>query len=120
MKKFIVAALLLTPLTASADYADVIELKLQKCSLSEYMTIVRDFNAWAQPMGYQAEINVKVYHPNPETLIWFGRSADAKTFGKAWDSWAAAQSDPKSTAGKLGQRFAACSQIVSRRSYIIL
>ena len=117
MKKLIAAALLLAPVAASAEHVDVIEFKLTNCTMSEYLVIVRDFNAYAKGLGYQAEIAVKLYHPEPGTHIWLGRSASARTFGKAWDTYRAALSDPASVPYKLKQRFAACDQIVSRRSY---
>jgi hypothetical protein len=118
MKKLIAAALLLAPVAASADYVDVIEFKLKDgCEFSTYMAIVKDFNAYAKDLGYQTEIGVKLHHPDPTTHLWLGRSANAKTFGKAWDTYRAALSDPASTPYKLQQRFDACGETVSRRSY---
>jgi len=118
MKKLIAAALLLAPVAASADYVDVIEFKLKDgCDFSTYMAIVKDFNAYAKDLGYEAEIAVKLHHPDPTTHLWLGRSANAKSFGKAWDTYRAALSDPASTPYKLQQRFGACGENVSRRSY---
>jgi len=116
VKRLIAALLLSIPVVATADHADVIEFKLT-CDFNEYMAIVQDFNAWGKDHGYQTEIAVKHFHPNPGTLIWAGRSANAKTFGKAWDAWRNAMSDPESVPSKLNARFAKCSDIVSRRSY---
>lgn len=118
MKKLLAAALLLMPMSPAlaAEHSDVIEFKLT-CGMDEYMAIVRDFNAWGKDHGYQTEIAVKHFHPNPETLIWAGRSANARTFGKAWDSWRNALADPESVPSKLNARFAKCSDVVSRRSY---
>lgn len=116
MKKLIAAALLLMPMASLAEHADIIEFKLT-CDWDEYIAIVRDFNAWGKDHGYQTEIAVKHFHPNPETLIWSGRSASAKAFGKAWDTWRNALADPESVPSKLNARFGKCSDIVSRRSY---
>ncbi len=116
MKKLIAALLLLMPMASVADHSDVIEFKLT-CSMDEYMAIVRDFNAWGKDHGYQTEIAVKHFHPNPGTLIWAGRSANAKAFGKAWDSWRNALADPASVPSRLNARFGKCSETVSRRSY---
>jgi len=116
VKRLIAALLLSFPMVAAADHSDVIEFKLT-CDFDQYMAIVRDFNAWGKDHGYQTEIAVKHFHPNPGTLIWAGRSANAKAFGKAWDAWRNAMSDPESVPSKLNARFAKCSDIVSRRSY---
>ena len=116
MKKLLAALLLSIPVAAAADHSDVIEFKLT-CDFDEYMAVVRDFNAWGKDHGYQTEIAVKHFHPKPDTLIWAGRSASAKAFGKTWDTWRNALSDPESVPSKLNARFAQCSEIVSRRSY---
>lgn len=116
VRKLLAAMLLLTPVVGAADHVDVIELKLT-CAMDEYMAIVGDFNAWGKDHGYQTEIAVKHFHSEPGTLIWAGRSANAKAFGKAWDTWRNAQSDPESVPAKLSARFAECSETVGRRSY---
>jgi len=116
VKRLLAALLLTIPVVAAADHSDVIEFKLT-CDFDEYMAIVRDFNAWGKDHGYQTEIAVKHFHPKPDTLIWAGRSANAKAFGKAWDAWRNALSDPESVPSKINARFAQCSDIVSRRSY---
>jgi hypothetical protein len=87
------------------------------CSWETYLGVVRDFNEWAKGYGYQTEIAVKLQHTDLTTMIWLGRSANAKTFGKAWDTWRNAQSDPGSTPAKLSARFAKCTTNVGRRSY---
>ena len=117
MKKLIAAAILLAPFAASAEYVDVIELKMTKCTLADYMTIVRDFNAWGKNHGYQAEIAVKVYHADPSTMIWLGRTANAKTAGKAWDTWRNGQADAASEPHRLAKRLMACHEVVGRRAY---
>jgi len=116
VKRLLAALLLTIPVVAAADHSDVIEFKLT-CDFDEYMAIVRDFNAWGKDHGYQTEIAIKHFHPKPDTLIWAGRSANAKAFGKAWDTWRNALSDPESVPSKINARFAQCSDIVSRRSY---
>lgn len=116
MRKLLAAMLLLTPVVGAAGHSDVIEIKLT-CEMGEYMAIVRDFNDWGKDHGYQAEVAVKHFHADPGTLIWAGRSANAKAFGKAYDAWRNAQADPESVPAKLNARFAKCSEIVGRRSY---
>ena len=116
MKRLLAAALLLMPMASVADHADIIEFKLT-CDMSEYLAVVRDFNAWGKDYGYQTEIAVKLFHPSLGTMIWHGRSANAKAFGKAWDTWRNALADPDSVPSKLNARFAKCSEIVARRSY---
>lgn len=116
VRRLLAALLLLTPVAGVADHVDVIEVKLT-CEMDEYMAVVRDFNAWAEDHGYQAEIAVKHFHADPGTLIWAGRSANAKAFGKAYDAWRNAQADSESVPAKLNARFAECSEIVGRRSY---
>jgi hypothetical protein len=59
------AVLLLAPMTATADYVDVIEFNLTNGAPPEYLFVVRDFNVWAEDTGYQAEIAVKPCHPAP-------------------------------------------------------
>jgi hypothetical protein len=118
MRKLIALVLLALPLPAMADHYDVIEFKLtEACSFETYMGVVKDFNEWGKGHGYQAEVAVKLQHTDLNTMIWLGRSANAATFGKAWDTWRNAQSDPASTPAKLQARFAKCSTNVGRRSY---
>ena len=121
MKKLIVAALLITPLPALADFMDVIEFELkEECSFSEYMEIVNDFNeTWGKKHDYIAEIAVPLQSTNLVHMFWLGRTKDAETFGKAWDSWRDAQSDPDSVAAKLWARFQACESNLARRGYDI-
>lgn len=111
-------AMLACPLMASADYLDVIEVKLKAgCSMSKYMEITKDFNALYGPQGYKSEVLMATYSTNLESMIWVGRSKDTATFGKLWDKWTSGQADANSAEAKLGARFAACSTNVARRSY---
>jgi hypothetical protein len=50
-------------------------------------------------------------------MFWVGRSKDAATFGKAWDTWRDGLSVPDSLASKLWARFQACTTNLSRRGY---
>lgn len=120
MKKIFMIALLTLPLPALAEHMDVIEFKLlEGCSFSTYMEIVEDFNVWGKKYGYNAEIAVPLQSNNLTSMYWLGTSKDAATFGKAWDAWRDAQSDPDSMAGKLGARFVKCSANLGRRGYDI-
>jgi hypothetical protein len=118
MKRFLAAMLLILPMPAMADHLDVIEFKMKEgCSFSSYLAIVKDFNEWAEAYGYKAEILMPLQRSNFETMFWVGRSANAGTFGKAWDVWRDAQANADSVPAKLNARFAACTTNVSRSGY---
>lgn len=118
MKKIVLIALLTMPLPAFAEHMDVIEFKmLEGCSWNQYMEIVKDFNVWGKKYGYNATVAVPLQSNNLTSMYWLGRSADAATFGKAWDTWRDAQADPDSTPAKLAARFAKCTENLGRRGY---
>jgi hypothetical protein len=119
MKKTIAFILLTLPLVASADYLDVIEIKLNEgCSFQQQQQITKDFNEqWAAKYGYRAELLMPVQSPNLTSIFWVGRTKDAASFGKAWDAWRNDQSDPNSMPAKLWARFQACGTNLSRRGY---
>jgi hypothetical protein len=115
MKKFIAIALLAVPGASFADHLDVIEMKLnQGCSLASYLAVVKDFNEWGKGYGYKAEILVPLQRANLETMFWVGRSASTESFGKAWDAWRDAQTNPDSVAAKLNARLDACGTSINR------
>ena len=111
--------LLAVPMVASADHLDVIEFELQEgCSFDTYLAIANDFNTqWGSKHGYQAEVLVPIQSHNLVSMFWVGRTKDAATFGKAWDTWRNEQADPNSVASKLWARFQECSTNLSRRGY---
>lgn len=118
MKKLLAVLLMACPLAAAADNLDVIEFKLQEgCDFAKYMAIVKDFNEWGKAYGYRAEVLSPIQRMNLETMYWVGRSKDAETFGKAWDAWRDAQSDPTSVPAKLWGRFAECETNINRVGY---
>lgn len=119
MKAIIGIVLLAFSMSAVADYIDVIEVKLDEgCSMAEYLKIKDDFNTqWGSKNGYKAEVLVPIQSPNLVSLYWVGRASNAAAFGKAWDTWRDAQSNPESIPAKLWARFAACSTNISRRGY---
>lgn len=120
MRKMLFAVALLLPLPILADHMDVIEFKLKEdCSVSKYMQIVADFNDWGKTVGYRAKIAVPLQSNNLVSWYWLGTSADAATFGKAWDTWRDAQDNPDSVPAKLQARFAECSENIGRRGYDI-
>ncbi|MGA9574486.1 MAG: hypothetical protein WBS20_11125 [Lysobacterales bacterium] len=121
MKKLWLIILFLTPSLASAEYMDVIELKLtDQCSFSEYMVIVNDFNTqWADAHGYHARVAMPLQSHNLESMYWMGTAKNAAAFGAAWDTWRDAQSDPDSVPAKLMARLRNCSENLSRSGYDI-
>jgi hypothetical protein len=118
MKRILAIMLLLSPMIALADHLDVIEFKLNDgCSFDKYLAIVKDFNQWGAKNGYRAEILAPIQSNNLVSMYWVGRSKDAATCGKAWDTWRNGQSDPNSVESKLWVRFSACMTSLSRRGY---
>ena len=119
MKIFVLTLLLFTPITASAEYLDVIEFKMvDGCSFDKYLKIVKDFNKeWGMKNGYSAKAAMPLQSNNLESMFWLGTTKDAASFGKAWDAWRDAMSDSDSVAAKLQARFTKCSINVARRGY---
>ena len=118
MKKLIFSLLLFVPVFASAEHIDVIKFQLADgCAFSEYLEIRNDFNEWAEPYGYSSSIAVPLQNDDLESYYWIGTSANAAAFGKIWDTWRDALSDPDSTESKLWVRFQACSINLERRGY---
>lgn len=118
MKKLVTLLLLSMPFAAAADNLDVIEFKLKEdCDLATQLAITKDFNVWGKAYGYRAEILVPIQRMNLETMYWIGRSADAETFGKAWDAWRDALSNPDSVPAKLWARFQECEVNLNRSGF---
>ena len=119
MNKLIVIAALLLPASAMANTLDVISSKLKSgCTFPAYAAITKDFNeSWGKAHGYNAQLMLPVHSPDSSLVIWVGTTASAEAFGKAWDIWRNALSNPNSTEAKLQTRFDACSVQVSRASY---
>ena len=119
MRRLLMMAVLLMPISASAEHLDVIKAKLKEgCTLATYVAIKNDFNEqWGKSHGYQAQIAVPVQSSNLTSVYWTGRSASAEAYGKAWDAWRTELSDPKTVAAKLNERFEKCSTNQSRRGY---
>jgi hypothetical protein len=121
MKTILALLLAGLPLVASADYVDVIEFKLnQGCQLETQLQVARDFNnEWGARYGYKAEILAPLETHRLSSFYWVGRTKDAATFGKAWDTWRSESRDPNSVAGRLLSRYTACATGVARRGYEI-
>lgn len=119
MIRKLVILIAMAPALAAADHIDVIEVKLNDdCPLSKYVAIKDDFNSqWGSRNGYSSEVLVPIQSQNLTSLFWVGRSANAAAFGKAWDTWRAALSDPDSTPAKLWARFQECGMNLGRRGY---
>lgn len=120
MKRLIAIALLSLPLPAAADYLDVIAFELNEgCSFGKFMEIVADFNEWGKRYGYQAEVAMPLQNDDLTTMYWLGRTADAATYGKAWDTWRDALPDASSAPARLWARFQECSTNTGRYGYDI-
>jgi hypothetical protein len=121
VKIITLALLFFVPMVASAEYMDVIEFELNDgCSFGKYMEIVNDFNKdWGEANGYTSRIAMPLQNENLVSMYWLGTTKDAATYGKAWDTWRDAQSDPDSTPAKLWERFQACSTNIGRWGYDI-
>ncbi len=119
MKRIIAIALLALPMGAFADHLDVINFKLKEgCDFAKFLQIAGDFNTqWGASHGYHAEVAVPLQSNDLESMRWLGRSKDAATFGKAWDTWRTEAANPNSVAGKLSARFEACSINTERRGF---
>ena len=119
MKKILFAVLLSAPLSAFAGgHMDVIRLTLNEgCSLGQLLEIRDDFNVWGAEYGYQSRIAMPIQGSDINSLFWIGESADAATFGAAWDAWRDGLSDADSAPAKLWARFQACSTNQERYGY---
>ncbi len=119
MKKLLIGVFMLLPVGAFADHIDVIEVELNDgCTMATYLAIKDDFNKdWAKDYGYKAEVLVPIQAQKLTSVFWVGRSANAATFGKAWDQWSADLMDDDSVASKLWARFLDCSTNIDRQGY---
>lgn len=109
MKYLVIVAALMLPTPAMAEHLDVMDVKLKEgCSISSYLTIVKDVNNWAKAYGYQARIAIPTHGDNLETMMWIGTSANAQTYGKVWDLWKDSLRDPNSAPSKLQARLLGC------------
>lgn len=116
--KLAITAAFLLPGSAFAKHMDVIESEFRDgCNIAKLMPIVADFNKWGEAYGYSAEIALPLQSQNLTHYFWIGTSANAASFGAAWDAWRDAQADANSVPAKLQARFTACSNNLSRRSY---
>ena len=117
----IIVALFALPLSAGAEYMDVIQVTLNEdCSVQQYVQIKNDFNEqWGKNNGYRAEIAVPIQNDDLVSIFWVGRAASAAAFGAAWDAWRDALPDSGSVAAKLWARIQKCSVNQSRSGYDI-
>ncbi len=119
MKRTVFAVtLLVLAASARAEYKDVIGFTMtDDCSFAEYMKVVADFNKWAKPKGYQAQIFVPHDSDDLETYYWVGTSADAATFGAAHDDWLNGILEGGTEPAALAKRFGKCAENESRQSF---
>jgi hypothetical protein len=120
MKTLVVAAVMLcVGGQASAAVVEVYQMKLKAdCSFETLVGIKNEMNAgWGKANGYSAQILAPVHGMDLNSVYWVGTSATASVYGKVWDNWATGQFDPKSDAGKLGAKIAACVDTVNHLTY---
>jgi hypothetical protein len=119
MKKLLTGAALFAAATAAhAEYLDVIAFQMTgECTFAEYMETVNEFNEWAEPRGYTAQVLMPLSSDNLQTYYWVGTSADAAVFGKAYEEWLDGMGDSKSAPSRLNARFGECVNNMSRSSY---
>ena len=110
--------LLLLAVSARAEYKDVIGFTITNdCSFAEYMKVVADFNKWAKPRGYQAQVFVPHNSDDLQTHYWVGTSADAASFGAAHDEWLKGVMEGDSEPAALAKRFGKCAKNESRQGF---
>ena len=103
---------------AQAEHWDVIASEMTgDCTVAEYLQIVDDFNVWAKDYGYSAKVAMPIQADDVDTFFWVGSSANAATFGAAWDAYRDAQADPDSEPAILQVRFDKCAENESRSGY---
>ena len=121
LTKLAIAALLFIPMTASAEYMEVLEQEFKEgCTVTKYQVIIDDFNKWAKDYGYQAKIASPLYSDKcGGSVYWIGTSKDGTTFGAAYDAWLVGLKDPKSTPAKLDARMGKCAKLKTRRAYTV-
>lgn len=120
MKQILLSVLLCAPLTAFAanGHLDVIKFELKEgCTFAEHQAITEDFNEWGAENGYHARVAAPLQNEDLTFYYWLGESANAATYGAAWDTWRDALSDPNSVPAQLWARFEACSTNVGRWGY---
>jgi hypothetical protein len=120
VRGLISAVLLCLPFSAIAanGHLDVIKFELvDGCSLADHQAITRDFNEWGKDYGYQARVAAPLQNDDLSSYYWLGESADAATYGGAWDAWRDALADSDSVPAGLAERFAECSKNISRAGY---
>ena len=120
LTKLAIAALLFIPMTASAEYMEVLEQEFKEgCTIAKYQVIIDDFNVWAKDYGYHAKIASPLYTNKFGSVYWIGTSKDGATFGAAYDAWLVGLKDPKSTPAKLDARMGKCAKLKTRRAYTV-
>jgi hypothetical protein len=116
---FLLVALLALPLSAAAEYVDVIQVKLNDgCTVQQYAAIKNDFNdQFGKNHGYRAEILAPLQANELVSVFWVGRTANAAAFGAAWDAWRDGLADSDSVPAKLWARFQKCTTNQSRTGW---
>ena len=101
-----------------AAYLDVLAFKLKPaCTLKDFIALNQQMNEWGKPYNLTAEVVVPVFSDMPDGYAWVGRTPNAETFGKAWDTWRAAEVKGEEPVSKLNARWTECTEVVYRRGF---
>lgn len=109
--------LLVAPLTASADYLDVIGNKLNDgCSLEQYLSGVEAFRGVMKAEGYSYTVEIGQPHTGEDLTIiwWIGRTKDLATYATDYSRWEKALTKSGSPESKVNEKLSKCSTNVSR------
>jgi len=115
-------ALLAVPLTANAQYIDLIGNKLNEgCSLEKYLGIVEEFRGVMKSEGYPytVEIAQPLTGEDLGTVWWIGRSQNLATFGEGYTRWETALTKAGSPEAKVSQKLNDCATNISRSGSLI-
>ena len=109
--------LMLGPVSAQADYIDVITNQLTgSCTLEKYLEVVEEFRGVMTSEGYSytVEIMTPVSGPDLSHVYWVGRTKDFATFGTEFTKWLAALEKSGSPESKVNAKLNKCAANLTR------
>lgn len=124
--RFLQTALVITalavPLSASAQYVDVIVSELtDQCTLEQYLPVVEEFRGVmsSQGYGYTVEILQPLTGEDVNVLYWVGRTKDFATFGADYSKWEAALQNAGSPEAAVSEKINKCTRNLSRSGSLV-